>query len=291
MQCAVQYYAMTCGASPWHGLQARTPYLLLVDAGELMSDNDDGPPSHFQVLVEHFSAFVSLSAAETKLLADLAEATRYHPPNRDLYVAGTSPPPPRMIVAGWACQYRLLPDGHRQIVSLKLPGDLVWPLMPVRLPSSCAVAALTELETVNALPLVEAAGAAEPVHPGLSHAVRVMAHLHDMLLYDQIVRLGRQTACGRFAHLMLELRERLSRVGLVDGNSFAMPLTQDVLADVLGFSVVHVNRTVQQLRRDGLLEIRNGRVTLLQLAALQELAGWTLPPGGPKSPKRPGRRD
>ena len=258
-----------------------------------MSDSYDGQPSHFRVLAEHFSAFASLSAAETKLLSDLAEAARYHPPYRDLYMAGASPPPPRMIVAGWACQYRLLPDGHRQIVSLKLPGDLVWPLLPVRLPSSCAVAALTELETVSAQPLVEAAMAAEPAHPGLAHAVRVMAHLHDMLLYDQIVRLGRQTACGRFAHLMLELRERLDRVGLADGDSFAMPLTQDVLADVLGFSVVHVNRTVQQLRRERLLDIRNGTVTLTQPAALHELAGWAPPPGAPgeaKAPKRPGRR-
>ena len=258
-----------------------------------MSDSYDGQPSHFRVLAEHFSSFACLSAAETKLLGDLAEAARYHPPYRDLYVAGASPPPPRMIVAGWACQYRLLPDGHRQIVSLKLPGDLIWPLMPVRLPSSCAVAALTELETVSAQPLVEAAAAADPAHPGLAHAIRVMAHLHDMLLYDQIVRLGRQTACGRFAHLMLELRERLDRVGLASGDSFAMPLTQDVLADVLGFSVVHVNRTVQQLRRERLLEVRNGTVTLTQPEALQELAGWVPlhgTPAGPRPSTRTGYR-
>ncbi len=258
-----------------------------------MSDSHDGPPSHFRVLAEHFSAFASLSAAELKLLGDLAEAARYHPPYRDLYVAGAPPPPLRMVVAGWACQYRLLPDGHRQIVSLKLPGDLLTPLMPVRLPSSCAVAALTELETVNAQPFADAAAAAEPAHPGLAHGIRVMAHLDDMLLYDQIVRLGRQTACGRFAHLMLELRERLDRVGLAETDSFPMPLTQDVLADVLGFSVVHVNRTVQQLRRDRLLDIRNGTVTLTQPAALQELSGWAPLPGapvGPRPPRRPGGR-
>lgn len=260
-----------------------------------MSDSHDGQASHFRVLAEHFSTFATLSAAELKLLSDLAEAARYHPPYRDLYVAGAPPAPPRMVVAGWACQYRLLPDGHRQIVSLKLPGDLLSPLMPVRLPSSCAVAALTELETVNAQPLAEAAAAAaaDPAHPGLAHGVRVMAHLHDMLLYDQIVRLGRQTACGRFAHLMLELRERLDRVGLADSDSFAMPLTQDVLADVLGFSVVHVNRTVQQLRRDRLLDIRNGTVTLTQPEALQELSGWVPlsgAPAGPRPPRRPGHR-
>ena len=77
---------------------------------------------------------------------------------------------------------------------------------------------------------------------------------------------------------MLELRERLGGVGLAEGDHFAMPLTQDVLADVLGLSVVHVNRTVQLLRRDGLLDIGGGVVALLDSERLQNLAGWT-PPG------------
>ncbi len=181
-----------------------------------------------------------------------------------------------MVVAGWAAQYRMLPNGCRQIISLMLPGDLIGPLGQLRLPAPCAVAALTELETVSAQPLVEAADAADPVHPGLAHAVRVMVHMNNRLLCDQIVRLGRQTACERFAHLMLELYERLGRVGLAGNNCFAMPLTQNVLADVLGFSVVHVNRTMQQLRRDGLLEIRDGRVHLMHPERLQALAGWVV---------------
>ena len=72
---------------------------------------------------------------------------------------------------------------------------------------------------------------------------------------------------------MLELYGRLGRVGLAGDNSFAMPLTQNVLADVLGFSVVHVNRTMQQLRRDGLLDVRRGRVNLMHPERLQALAG------------------
>jgi len=118
-----------------------------------------------------------------------------------------------MIVAGWAAQYRQLIDGQRQIISLKLPGDLIRPLFRIHLPLPCAVAALTELETVDAQPLAEAA--AGSACSSLGQAIHVMAHMDRMLLDDQIVRLGRQTACGRFAHLMLELHERLNRVGLV----------------------------------------------------------------------------
>ena len=67
---------------------------------------------------------------------------------------------------------------------------------------------------------------------------------------------------------------------------FALPLTQEVLADVLGFSVVHVNRTIQQLRRDRLLDVRNGMVVLMQRERLQELASWTPPAGLTAQPCR-----
>ncbi len=239
-------------------------------------------PDHSRVLALGFSALASLSDTENDLLRDLAEKTRYHPPYRDIHAVGIAPPPPRMIVAGWAAQYRQLANGQRQIVSLRLPGDFVAPWKPLRLPSSCAVAALTELETVNAQPLADA----EPAHPGLAQAVRVMAHLETALLDDQIMRLGRQTAGGRFAHLMLELHERLGRVGLAKDDRFAMPLTQEALADVLGFSVVHVNRTIQQLRRDRLLDVRNGMAVLTQREQLQELANWTPPAGLAALPRR-----
>ena len=79
---------------------------------------------------------------------------------------------------------------------------------------------------------------------------------------DQITRLGRRTAYERFGNLLLELYHRLHVVGLARDGRFALPLTQEMLADALGLSVVHVNRTVQQMRRDGLLELRAGTVVI-----------------------------
>jgi len=247
--------------------------------GAASAGQPDDQIRSFRLLIRHFSAFAPLSDAEVGQLRELAADTRYHPLGRNLCIAGAPPPPPRIVVAGWACRYRLLSDGARQIVSLRLPGDFLWPVLPLGLPPPCSVSALTELETVSARPLVEAAEAADPDHPGVARAVRLMAHLDEALLCDQVMRLGRQSACGRLAHLMLELRERLGRVGLAEGERFAMPLTQDVLADALGLSVVHVNRTVQQLRRDGLLDIKGGVVTLLQPERLRALADWKLPLG------------
>jgi len=141
------------------------------------------------------------------------------------------------------------------------------------LPSPCAVATLTELRTVSAQPLADAS--ATSAHAGLACSLRFMAHLDDMLLFNHMMRLGQQTARERVAHLMLELHERLGWVGLIRGNRFAMPLTPPMLGDALGLSVVHVNRTVRQLRADGLLDVSNGIVALLKPERQKELPEWT----------------
>ncbi len=242
-----------------------------------VSSSWNSPPSHLAVLADYFEAFVPLSEAERELLRDLVAAARYHPPRRDLWAVGSPAPPPRMLVSGWACRYRQLADGRRQIVCFVLPGDFVGPVVQPRLPSSCAVAAITQVETASAKPLADAAEATDSPYPGLAHVVRMTAQLQESLLSDQIVRLGQQSASARFAHLMLELGSRLYRLGLAEINRFAMPLTQEVLADALGLSVVHLNRTLQQLRRDGLLTLKSGVITFPQPDKIRVLADWSPP--------------
>ena len=91
------------------------------------------------------------------------------------------------------------------------------------------------------------------------------------MLCEQILRLTRQSADQRFIHLMLELRERLGRTGLARENNFALPLKQETLANVLGLSAVHLNRTLQRLRKTDMLKLSRGVVTLLQPDHLQTL--------------------
>jgi len=103
---------------------------------------------------------------------------------------------------------------------------------------------------------------------------------------DQIVRLGRQTAYERMAHFMLELHARLQVAGIASSHTFALPVSQEVLADVLGLSVVHTNRVMQQVRHDGLLETRSGQVKILDLDAMRAVADWTsaiVEPSGSRS--------
>jgi CRP-like cAMP-binding protein len=86
------------------------------------------------------------------------------------------------------------------------------------------------------------------------------------------VNLGRRDALERVAHIICELFERLQVVGLVDGNSFAFPVTQMDLADATGLSTVHLNRTLQELRSAGLITLRDRSLTIRDPQALRNTA-------------------
>ncbi len=216
-----------------------------------------------------------LSIAELRLLETMADAARSLPARVELMSVGAVQPP-QLLVSGWACYHRLLGDGRRQIVSFVLPGDTIGSILNSGLPPGCSVASLTSVAVTDAHPLI-AAAENQPDHPGLPHLIRVMAAREEQGLRDQIVRLGRQTAYERMVHLILDFRDRLMAAELCDRNSFTLPLTQETLADALGLSVVHVNRTLQQIRRDGLLELRGGVITLLEPERMALTADWRAP--------------
>jgi CRP-like cAMP-binding protein len=100
-----------------------------------------------------------------------------------------------------------------------------------------------------------------------------MLTLLDSAIHREwLVAMGALAAPARAAHLFCELFVRLKVVGLTDGNSYAFPISQTDLADVLGLSTVHINRTLQNLRSDGLIEFQHGRVSILDWARLNEIA-------------------
>lgn len=175
-----------------------------------------------------------------------------------------------VIVTGWACEMRVLPDGKRQIFSILLPGDLVCLRAGDDL-ASVALVALTRLEIADTAPVGEEAGLS-PDTPGLIDAL----HQQSRRQLDHIVRLGSLTASERVIHLLLELHERLSAIGLVKSGVFRIPLTQEVFASVLGASVVHINRTLQSLRRQGLITLRSGSVVLHDVDRLATIACFQL---------------
>jgi CRP-like cAMP-binding protein len=184
-----------------------------------------------------------------------------------------------VVVTGWACELRILPDGRRQIFGFLLPGDFI----DARATSSLGqrgVVALTRLEVVNAAAHL----ASDPSsRDDLAVAMDEANLQKEERLYDHLTRIGRLTARERMIHLLLEFCSRLERVGLVREDSFKLPLTQEVFADTLGLSVVHINRTLKQLRQEGSVTVKGGVVTLYNRARLGALVGFAAPSEPPPS--------
>jgi CRP-like cAMP-binding protein len=179
-----------------------------------------------------------------------------------------------VVVSGWACELRILPDGRRQIFGFMLPGEVIDGRCTTSI-GSRGVIALSRLEVIDA----DATLAGEPALRQLfSQAVAEAALEREDRLYDHILRMGRLSARERVVHLLLDLRNRMDRVGLVKGNSFRVPLTHEVLADALGLSVVHINRTMKQLRQEGSVLFKSGTVTLLDPERLAIMSQY-YPPG------------
>lgn len=177
------------------------------------------------------------------------------------------------IRAGWAALVRHFADGRRQIQHLLLPGD------PLPLERDAAYPAT--IVALTPVTLIDLDGTWLPELALLDGALRrhTMATVHHLL--DATARLGRQVAIERFAHLLLELRDRLRCVGLASDAHFKMPLTQEMLADTLGLTSVHVNRTLQMMRQQQLIELAGRTVTLLQPDELARMADYPSPPDGP----------
>jgi len=227
-----------------------------------------------QPFVLRLASLARLSEPELDLLSGLG-GREAHRPGDELSVAGDPARRPRFIVSGWATNQHILSDGRRQVFSFALPGDglCVYPRMAP--PALYTSIAHTPMVTVDATPFLDAVRTA--AMPGLVKAFTAVARLEDKMLLDQILRLGRQTAYERVAHFLLEIDDRLAAVGLSDRRRFPLPLTQEILADALGLSVVHVNRTLQQLRRDGLIEWRSGQASLLDRDLLMNVAEYHTP--------------
>jgi CRP-like cAMP-binding protein len=185
-------------------------------------------------------------------------------------VVSSIAPAPRLkwILSGWTCEMRVLPDGRRQIFSFGIPGDPVLS-RPVNAANPCAVVALTSVECIDVAQTVGRAKDADRAE--IWKAMNQALGLAQERRYEDVVRLGRRSALQRLADLLLELHDRLDHIGLVDERGFYLPVTQEHLADALGLSVVHVNRSLKALRLNGMATFRFGRVSQFDRGRLAEL--------------------
>ena len=204
------------------------------------------------------------------MLAEVVEPPRMIEPRADIVEEGEDPRAVNVVMSGWACRYRQFEDGRRQIISILLPGDCCDPHIFLLDRRDHAIGALTQV-SIGRIP---GTAMTELIsrNPALDLAFHREALASTAIQREWTVSLGRRSGVERLAHLFCELHARLAAVGLADGTSCPMPLTQPDLADALGQTTVHINRTLQDVRAARLLSLKSRRLTLLDPEGLRRLA-------------------
>jgi CRP-like cAMP-binding protein len=219
--------------------------------------------------LSRLAALARLDESDKSALEQAAESPQRFNAHQDIVREGMRALPPSIVLTGWACRVRHFPDGRRQILGLLLPGELIGRCHQQAPLAATTVIALTPA-TLCAAPLPADMDAAS----GLAEAYAVSGAMEEFHLFRHIARLGRMNAYDRLLDWMLEVRERQALAGLATSDTFPMPLTQEALADTLGLTSVHVNRTLQLLRHEGLIELRSGWARLIDRERLEKLVDY-----------------
>jgi CRP-like cAMP-binding protein len=223
-------------------------------------------------LARKLNTFLPLAAMELKALADVQSAPLSVKRGRQLTHEGQTGHRAFVLQAGWACSYKLLSNGARQIISFPVPGDCVGLRSILLRTADHSFSALTDavVSPVDGDRLLKCI----TEFPRLGAALFWAASRDEAMVVEHLVSIGRRSAIQRTAHFFMELAERLALVGLATEAEFKFPLSQYVLADALGLTAIHVNRVLRQLRERALLTLRAGRVHIHDLRQLRKLAGF-----------------
>ncbi len=225
-------------------------------------------------IVSKLVRYIALGDREIAVLESLSRERRSSPAGSDLLDARQPYTTAFLIHEGWALRYRGMPDGRRQVINFLIPGDAFGlGALVLRRPDH-NVAAITPITVSPIAP--ETLMALVREQPRVGAALLWSAAQEEAVLREHIVSIGRRTAYARVAHLLLELMHRLEQVDQAANGQFSVPLTQPLLADALGLSVVHVNRTLRRLQNDGLILVQSRHIAVLDYAALQRVAGFHL---------------
>ncbi len=218
------------------------------------------------------SAYVKLSPADLLVLSDIYRRKRDFAVGHDMIHEGERSQHAYILASGWACSYKILNGGTRQIVDFQVPGDFLGLRSVLFRTADHNVEPITPVQAseVRQQDLL----AAFSHTPRISTAVLWAASRDEAMVVEHLVNLGRRNAAERTGHFLLELAARLRLVGMGDKKGFACPLSQYHLSDALGLSAVHVNRVLRLLREEGMLTFHKGQVVFKNYDALVAFTGF-----------------
>lgn len=212
---------------------------------------------------------VDLTDADQTRIEEMLTDVRTFKAKQDLIKEGDRPEVVFLVLKGWAYRYKILPDGGRQIMAYLLPGDLCDPHIFILKEMDHSIGLLSDAK-VAAIPKA-AIIAMTDENPRLARGLWWSTLVDEGTLREWLANMGRRDAHDRIAHLLAELWLRLKTVGMTDGGRFELPLTQEIFADTMGLTSVHVNRMLQQLRDDGLVEWERGRMCIPDVQRLMKV--------------------
>lgn len=222
--------------------------------------------------IDKLRGYGPLSAEDVDALARATARSRKIAARKDLIREGDRPGPVFVILDGWACRYKILPSGTRQVLAYLMPGD------------SCDlhVGLLAEMDhgiqTITpALVATIDRGDMDALlerHRAIEKAMYVAQLVDEGTMRAWITSMGRRASIERVAHLMCELYLRARNIGLAPDTEFALPLSQLLLADSLGMTPVHLNRVLKQLRLSGAMTLRRGSLLITDPSKLIQIAGF-----------------
>jgi CRP-like cAMP-binding protein len=223
-------------------------------------------------MVRKFEMRAPLSEQDKQALLDLPYQRRWVEPGRYMTREGDSPPDVSLIRSGLAVRHKVTIDGVRQILSVHIAGDFVDLEGALLKVADHNVQALTRCEV--AIVPRDAIIQLLDQHPRVGRAMWVDTLIDGSIFREWVVNVGRRNARSAMCHLLCEFARRLEAAGLAEENGYELPMSQEQLADALGITPVHVNRTLRELDREGLIRRERRYIHIPDWEKLRRIGGF-----------------
>lgn len=212
-----------------------------------------------------------LTAEDQALLDEVSATPRPVAAKTDLISEGDEPTNVHLVMSGYACRYKVLPDGRRQIMAIFVPGDVCDLHIQILGEMDHSIGTLSDATVVDIPPAIIDKLIA---NPRINRGLWWMTLVDEGTLREWLVSMGQRGAAEQMAHVFCELHLRLRSVGLAEGDRFDLPGTQEDLADVMGVTPVHVNRTLALLRDNRLIDLDRGQLFIPDVGRLRAFGGF-----------------
>lgn len=222
--------------------------------------------------IRKLQGFGPLGADDRQWLESITSTPNVFAADEDLVREGDNPEVVHVMLDGFAARYKLTAEGRRQIFAYLVPGDFCDLHIAVLKRLDHSITTLTSCKIVRLPSKIIREITAQ--RPELTRALWWSSLVDEAILREWLVNIGQRRAEPRIAHLLCELHVRLNAVGLTDDGSFELPFTQEELADTMALSTVHINRTLKELREEGLATWRSGRIIIPDMERLKEYSGF-----------------